>query len=527
MTPKQVYLLEKHSRNRRAKFETDFRSFCFYYFPHYFKLQPSLLHEDLFSDLESAIQNGVSDKLVRAAPRGGAKTTITSLSLVIWCALYQKKHYIILVSDTVDQAQDFLGNIRTEFEDNERIREDFGTVEGEIWTQTDIITAQDVRIQALGAGKKIRGRRYKQYRPDLIICDDLENDENIASVDQRNKMEEWFSKALSNAGDERTDIVVIGTVMHTDSLLSKIIRNPTYHSKIYKAILNWSNSKLWDEWERIVSNLDDQDRLLHGRDFFDTNKDVMLKGTKVLWPAREDYYTLMLARVAVGPAAFSSEKQNEPLSREDQRFLPEWIRFYDDEEILGQELFVVGWCDPSLGKKAGDYSAIITLGQNTNGVCYVLDADILRRRPDAIIMDVIYKHDQYNFTKFGVEENQFQEFFKDELMKKAQEMDRSINIKGVRQHSDKLLRIESLQPDIKNGRIRFKRDQSLLLQQLYNFPLADHDDGPDALEGAMSLLQKRTAVAQYFKESVQNEQNPGAVFSIKKQITTRNFTAFY
>jgi predicted phage terminase large subunit-like protein len=204
--------------------------------------------------------------------------------------------------------------------------------------------------------------------------------------------------------------------------------------------------------------------------------------------------------LAEGPAAFSSEKQNEPLSDDDRRFLPEWIQYYDDEELKGKDLYVVGFCDPSLGKQGGDYSAIITLGMDTNRLVYVLDADLMKRHPDIIAKDVIYKHFKYSYKQFGVETVQFQEFFKDTLITKAEEEGASIPIIGVKTHSDKILRIQSLQPDIKNGRVKFRRDQQKLIEQLINFPSADHDDGPDALEGALNLLGKRSAVGEYYKE---------------------------
>lgn len=476
------------------------------------------MHEDFFTDLQEIVENGKADSLVRAAPRGNAKSTIASFALVLWVSVYQKKHFVLITSDTMDQAQDFLSHYRNELEDNDRIKEDFGDLVGsETWNQTDTITSLDVRVQALGAGKKVRGRRHKQWRPDLIICDDLENDENIASLDQRQKMETWFNKALSNAGDSYTDKIVVGTIMHTDSLLSKVLRNPLYDSKTYKAVISWSASSLWDQWEGIITELENPRRILDAKTFFENNKEEMLKGTQVQWPEKETYYDLMVHRVAIGPSAFSSEKQNEPLSAEDQRFLPEWFRYFDDSEIAGQKLIILGFCDPSLGKKTGDYSAIITAGVNRNGVIYILDADIMRRRPDIIISDVLLKHDTYKYSKFGVEENQFQEFFKDELVKKANESKRELSILGVRQHSDKILRIESLQPGIKNGRIRFRRDQQTLINQLLNFPLADHDDGPDALEGVVSLVSTKSAVAQYYEEAANEKQSTDTV-SIQKQI---------
>lgn len=461
------------------------------------------MHEELFPLLQQSIDNGKADNLCFAAPRGNAKSTLISFALPLWCAVYKKKHYIIIVSDTSGQADDFLQNIKNELEDNELLKYDFGDLTGIVWTNSDIILKNDTRIQALGAGKKVRGRRYKQWRPDLIIGDDLENDENVKSPDQRKKMEEWHKKALSKAGDERTDKIIVGTVLHYDSLLSTILKNPIYKSKKYKAVIEWSSSPLWLDWERIITNLDNPSRIEEAWTFFQAHEEEMLKGTHVLWPTKESYYNLMVQRIADGPAAFSSEKQNEPLSDDERRFHPDWIHYYDDSEILGKDLYTVGWVDPSMGKARGDYSAIVALGMDSNGIVYCLAADLQKRHPDLIASDTLAHHLTFRFKEFGVEINQFQEFFKDTLQTKAEEEKVDIPITGIRQHSDKTLRIQSLQPDIKNGRLRFKRHdpgQMKLIEQLVNFPSADHDDGPDALEGAMSLLGKRSAVADYYKE---------------------------
>lgn len=493
---------------RKAAGEKSFREFCFAYLRHHFPLDPSQMHEDLFVDLQEAIDNGEKDYLVRAAPRGNAKSTIVSLALVIWCAVYKKKHYILTLSDTSDQAEDFLQNVKNEFEENELLIEDFGELEGLVWTNSNLILANDVRIQALGSGKRVRGRKYRQYRPDLIICDDLENDENIQSPDQRKKLASWYFKALSKAASDTADIIFIGTIIHYDSLLSNLLKNPVYSSKKYQAIIHWSESPLWDEWERIITDLENPNRVADAKAFFEGHKLEMITGTQVLWPQKEDYYNLMIQRIVDGPAAFSSEKQNEPLSDDERRFHPDWIRYYDDLEIEGKELFVVGFVDPSLGKNGGDYSSICTIGEDSNHIIYILDCDIAKRHPDIIIGDVYNKQLIYHYKIFGVEVNQFQEYFKDSMAEKVADKGVELPLKGIRQHSDKTLRIQSLQPDVKNGRVRFKRDQQKLVEQLINFPNADHDDGPDSLEGAIGLLGKRSAIAEYYKDQANEANQP-------------------
>jgi len=459
------------------------------------------MHEEMFEEIQEAIDNGTPDNIAKAAPRGNAKSTIVSLALPIWVAVYKKKHYIVIISDTASQANEFLMNIRAEFEDNALLIDDFGDQVGLVWTNSDIILKNDlVRIQALGTGKRIRGRRFKQWRPDLIIGDDLENDENIESPEQRKKVDLWYTKALAKAGDERTDKIVIGTILHYDSLLAKLLKNPTYKTAKYQAVIRWSASSKWDDWENIVNDLNNKNNLKDAKAFFEANREEMLEGTEVLWPEKEDYYSLMLQRLADGPAAFSSEKQNEPLSDDDRRFHPSWIQYFEDNELIGKDLKIVMFIDPSMGKKGGDYSAIVVLGIDSNGQIYCLLADIQKRHPDLIISDAIAHLSIWPAKIIGVEENQFQEYFKDNFSKAIQEQRVNVLVRGIRQNADKILRIQSLQPDVKNGILKFRRDQQKLIEQLVNFPSADHDDGPDALEGAMTLLGKRSALADFIKD---------------------------
>lgn len=70
-----------------------------------------------------------------------------------------------------------------------------------------------------------------ERRPDLIIMDDIENDEDVRSFEQRRKLSSWFFSAVSKAGDFYTDIVFIGTVLHKDSLLANLLKIPAYMSE--------------------------------------------------------------------------------------------------------------------------------------------------------------------------------------------------------------------------------------------------------------------------------------------------------
>lgn len=126
---------------------------------------------------------------------------------------------------------------------------------------------------------------------------------------------------------------------------------------------------------------------------------------------------------------------------------------------------------------------------------YVLDADIERRHPDRIISDVLHKEEWLRntygrgYTKLGAETNQFQWFLKEELAKASAKAGLYLPIEEVQQTTDKIMRVQTLQPDVKNKYIKFNRRHKRLLEQLLQFPMAAHDDGPDALEGARSIAK--------------------------------------
>ena len=359
------------------------------------------------------------------APRGHAKSTTFTFKDDLHAAVYVYKHYIIILSDSSEQAEGFLVDIKTELEENAALKEDFGELEGKVWKSSVILLANGVKIEAIGSGKKIRGRRHKQWRPDLIVCDDLENDENVNTPEQRKKLRDWFYKAVSKAGDTYTDIVYIGTLLHFDALLANVAKNPSYKSVRYQGVISFAtNGELWDAWESIFTDLSNDNRQEDALEFFQANREAMLEGTAVLWEEKLSYYDLMVIRISEGEASFNSEIQNDPIDPENCTFQEEWFDFWDDEgkaqpDFSDPKFLFVGANDPSLGKnKKSDTSSIIALAKDTQtGYLYVVIADIAKRKPDQIIEDALdasrrlqreYKRPYY---KFGVETVQFQYYF--------------------------------------------------------------------------------------------------------------------
>lgn len=501
---------------RRKLGAIDMEFFGRAYFPHYFSRPSPEFHRELDAIWQQGVLKGrypltaADTKTISrlpgvrravAAPRGHAKSTNLTFKGTMHSTLYGYKHYPIIISDSSEQAEGFLDNIRVEFEENTAILEDFGPLAGSVWRSNVLVTKTNIKIEAIGSGKKIRGRKHRNWRPDLIILDDVENDENVRTPEQRKKLKDWFDKAVSKCGDDYTDIVYIGTLLHYDSLLAKTLANPAYRFIKYKAVIRFSQADdLWQQWETIFTDLSNDDREADALAFFQAHKTAMLEGTQVLWEEKLSYYDLMVMRVSEGEASFNSEEQNEPINPDDCLFMEEWFDYYNEAEVnFGDPAFdFFGFIDPSLGKtKRSDFSAIVTLAKHKgSGYMYVVDADIERRHPDRIIADVLAKERWlrasfgHGYRKLGAETNQFQWFLKEELAKASAKAGLYLPIEEVQQTSDKVMRVQTLQPDVKNKYIKFNRRHKRLLEQLTQFPMGAHDDGPDALEGARSIAKK-------------------------------------
>ena len=499
---------------RRKLGAVDLEYFGRAYLAHYFVRKSPAFHGELDRIWRDGVMKGKNpttqakeisraDGCRRAieAPRGHAKSTTFTFKDSIHAAAYAYKHYEIILSDSSEQAEGFLGDIKTEFEENAALREDFGELPGRVWKASVILLTNGVKIEAIGSGKKIRGRRHKQWRPDLIVCDDLENDENVNTAEQRKKLRNWFYKAVSKAGDTYTDIVYIGTLLHFDALLANVANNPSYKTVKYRGVISFAeNPELWDAWEAIYTDLTNEKRQEEARAFYEAHEAEMLEGTAVLWKEKLSYYDLMVIRISEGEASFNSEIQNEPIDPESCTFQEEWFDFWDDEgkqlpDFSDPRFVFIGANDPSLGKnKKSDTSSIFALAKDTStGYIYVLIADIAKRKPDQIIEDAIeasrrlkrdYKRPYY---QFGVETVQFQYYFAEIMRQKSAAIGEYLPIVEINSVQNKDARIQSLQPFVKNGYVKFSKKHKTLLKQMYEYPMGKNDDGPDGLQMAVKL----------------------------------------
>jgi hypothetical protein len=182
-------------------------------------------------------------------PRGFSKTTLFN-ALVIYLTLFKEALYVVYLSETSTHAEQQLGNIKTELEGNEAILEIFGQIaparnDPEKWTGNDIQTLTGVRVQALGRGGQVRGRNSQGRRPDIILGDDIEDEESVATPEQRKKVLSWMTGSVIPALPARSGkVFLLGTILHVESLFMMLQRDPLWITVRFGAMLD-DGKALW------------------------------------------------------------------------------------------------------------------------------------------------------------------------------------------------------------------------------------------------------------------------------------------
>lgn len=506
---------------------TDLEAFASIFFPHYCKYPFNSFHYDTF--LASRLGERGYRK-ADAAPRGNAKSTIKVLIKPIHDICYKLEKFIVCISNTEDQAVSKLKDIQAELVDNEMLIDIYGR-----FIRTRKIGVQDFvahngdhscRLLALGSGTEMRGIRFGESRPSKIILDDVEHSEEVESEHLRDKLKAWYEDVVANIGDEHTNIDFVGTVLHRQSLLVTLLKNPRYRSNCYRSVISWaSNKELWDKWKAIYMDLDNDNRMEDSKKFYMEHKEAMDEGVEVLWPEKEPYYALQEKILETGIRSFMKEKQNDPMSDEEKIFTPESIWWYDETPqglmiertktlIPWDQLTAYGAIDPSTGqtkvsgnsKKKPDFTAILNGYSDAKKRLFVHEDFLKRVPPTAFIQKIFEYWFQYKHYKFGVETNLYRNLLiknlldeKARLAKEGKEV--TVKFYDIELHENKEKRIYSLEPKVFHGHILFNRRISdEFMNQLYDFPKGVHDDGPDCLEMLWGLVNNKYKVGALDKD---------------------------
>lgn len=515
--------LDEYHEAIRVRCETDFETFCDLFFPHYTKYDYNQFHRDCFQDYS---EPEISLRQVDCAPRGYAKSAVKALFKPVHDICYGLQKYILFISATKPQALQKLKDIRREILTNDFLFDVYGVrfPSRNVGAESFEAHGPDgpILLQAVGAGTEVRGIRFGEHRPTKIVLDDVEDSEEVHNEEIRNKVADWFFEVVSNLGSNDTSIEVVGTILHRDSLLMRLKKNPAYRFRLYRAVESWSEREdLWQEWRVIYNNIDDEKRSEKADKFFAKNEKSMLKGTKVLWPEKEPYYLLMKQLEERGKRAFMKEKQNSPLPSDEAMFDNIWW-YYEDEKRGGvviertgtfvpyEQMYPYGGIDPATGKTKSkgkaklDFSCAIGTYKDLKGRLFVHRDYTKKVKPTIYIRQIFEMCAEMNFEKFVIEENLYRGLLTENIGRERKLLEEERKKSGVKDWQIKVpfyevenrekkeARIFTLEPKVNNGWILFNRSLSLeFMNQIEDFPHGDHDDAPDVLEMVWGLVTNR------------------------------------
>jgi hypothetical protein len=381
---------------------------------------------------------------------------------------------VVLSSHTADLAEEMSRDVR-QILDGEPYREVFPGVGLKAGRRDrDRADLFDVTgggsFKAVGVGGALSGRGYTHG-----VIDDYNRDRATAnSPAHREHVWRWYTSTFHTRQAKDAAILITATRWHEDDLIGRIKRKVAA-----------GESEPFDVLTLPAIATDKP------------HPDDWRKPGEALWPWFRDEAAWEQRR-KLEPRDFYALDQQDPRAEGgtewDSSLFPPSIWFDDWPTDLVLLTFAL---DPSKGRssKHGDYSAIVALGRSKDGTLWC-EADLARRPTTRILDDSIEFVERVSRETarqpdgFGVESDQFQELLADQLAERAAgKWFAGIVYKMLTGGVPKEVRIRRLTPDLTARKLRFRATPGtrLLVRQLEEFPVGEHDDGPDGLEYARRL----------------------------------------
>ncbi len=459
-------------------------------FPQALAEHPPEFHLQLLADFASG-QN-----FADAAPRGHAKTTIGGTIELTYRIVNNLTHFSLVVSDTYSQAREIVDGSRGELETNSMLIWLYGDLRTNWhWTGGSYTTANNVRVMARGSNMKVRGLKYRHWRPDFVLIDDLENDEQVVKPERREKLMNWFKRALMRAlAAKGAQIAIVGTVLHQDSLLNNALNGE-------KGFAGWRRHR----WAALNEAEDGT--------------------TYSLWPSMFPVENLLRMRddptfdFYLGPVALGQEMQNQAIDETNRIIKSEWIYGPDDNRrtysltqketawaaehppdsptwVKSEFRQIIMAVDPAISEKTtADYFAIFVLGVDRAGHIWMLDVFRIRTGDiDVQVNRIIDYALQWQVDKLKVESVAYQAGLARAVRKRAAERGTHLPVQEVKPDKDKFRRAVIHSANFAGGLVHLRTDHPLfdtLVAEILDFPMGEHDDMFDAyMHAAEDLVQR-------------------------------------
>ncbi len=413
--------------------------------------------------------------------RDSGKSTLITLSLSIWAIIgVLNKKFVLILSQTQAQARNHLANIRKELETNDLLKRDIGPFREETdeWGATTLVLSNyNARIMIASSEQSVRGVKHGAHRPDLVICDDVEDLTSVKTKEGRDKTWDWFTGEILPIGSKNTKFVVVGNLLHEDSLIKRLKR----------AIDEKSLSARYFEYP-----LTDDDGNVAWPGKFTTQKDVE-----------------KLRATVASDVAWYREYLLKIISDTERVVLKEWIQTYSKlpkESETATHLYTISAVDPAISKSNyASYTAIVSAQVWRIGgeiVIFILPNPVNKRLSFPETKEIIKARsealgDGYR-TKILIEAISYIQVLAQELEQAGYPVEAVKGLKG-----DKRERLALTSPWIKEAKVLFpEKGAEQLIEQITGFGIENHDD----LADAFSLL-----VLWVIKDISENQNGPSTI----------------
>lgn len=323
-------------------------------------------------------------------------------------------------------------------------------------------------MRTAGVGGPITGFGFH-----LIVVDDfLKNAERALSEGHRDAMWEWWQSTVINRLEPGGKIIIMATRWHDADLIGRLIKQAQDKGEPVAVLRMPAIAEPDDQLGRAVGD--------------------------ALWPERWPREALLKIERKVERFWWLAQYQQRPSRHTSTEWPDEYFEdILTDEWPADQFELGANGIDPSKGRKTsgkpGDYFANV-YGGLLRGTIYV-DAILDRNRDASNICGhtVEWAYDGDHPTDgVGLEANAFQDLLAPEFDRQCDERELPpLPIHLIHNHADKELRISRWGPYLKRKKIKIRNTPGgrMLLEQLKDFPMGDHDDGPDAGEIMLRILR--------------------------------------
>lgn len=464
----------KNQKTRRELTRHSIKAYMSVYFHEEMEYDFAPFHQTFFDACERTDLSYV----IVSAFRESAKTTIFTTCFPLWAVMgVQAIKFVLIVANTKDQAERYLKNIRMVLEAEGLLKSDLGPFKvkengrGDIWTSTDIdLSYYGARITIISQNQGYRGIKYGSHRPQLIICDDLEDINSVRSQEMRDKMYRKIQSDLMPAGhNQKTRFFFVGNLIHEDSYLL-----------------------------RLKKNLVDK-----GTDGIFIKVPLLDKNGKSRWPEKFPDNRMEHLRLRVGGTLiFNSEYLLIPGSAFDMIVKPEWIKKYkklpDEKQHTLYELVIS--VDPAFSmRKEADFTAIVA------AYVYVVDNKFqihvlphyFERRTNIteairLIHWLLNKYDKGHKldARIIIESNGPQELFAQNVEMAIQSLSNAYVYREKNFMDDKSSRLQAATYPMEKGHVYFPMKYARPIRQLVDFHTGlRHDDLADAISMMINVIR--------------------------------------